>query len=205
MDKKTELLNILKAELTLLTKEILQNIHQQDLDELYKASRKLYEKMAAINLIDKQFGEETAVNLLVSGATENKKTSETLTSDNPVKKGINQEKKQPENNPYQQVNRMNFIPKDKSVKPTENSRSVSTNPAGKKINIGLNDKIAFIQNLFEGDHEAYSKVIDKLNAFDSYEAALTYIYQDVKPMFNQWEGKDEYEFRLIQLLELKFN
>ena len=207
MDKKTELINILRAELTLLTTEILQNIHQQDLNGLYKSSRKLYEKMAAINLISKQFGDENALNILKPEKKVNQKQDQTPDNRQDTEEKTtktNQEK----TNPYQKVNQMTFIPKEKPAeKPVENQRKPAkkTPVSGKKINIGLNDKIAFINNLFNGDKKAYTEVIDKLNSFDDYEAALSFIYKEIKPQYNHWEGKDEYEFRLIQLLELKFN
>jgi hypothetical protein len=203
MDKRTELLNILRAEMTLLTKEILQNIHQQDLNELYKSSRKLYEKMAAIHLIDKQFADDNAFNLLLNGQSNT--SNETAVTEKPAEKEILNDKTE-NTNPYQKVNQMTFIPKDKPVEKSVENQTETTIPvSGKKINIGLNDKIAFINNLFNGNEKAYNDVINRLNAFENYESALTYIYKEVKPNFNYWEGKDEYEFRLIQLLELKFN
>ena len=58
--------------------------------------------------------------------------------------------------------------------------------------------------MFKGDADTYTSFIDKLNAFDSYEDALQFINQEIKPLFDNWDGLDEYEFRLLQLLELKF-
>jgi hypothetical protein len=181
----------------------LQNIHQQDLNELYKSSRKLYEKMAAIHLIDKQFADDNAFNLLLNGQSNT--SNETAVTEKPAEKEISNDKTE-NTNPYQKVNQMTFIPKDKPVEKSVENQTETTIPvSGKKINIGLNDKIAFINNLFNGNEKAYNDVINRLNAFENYESALTYIYKEVKPNFNYWEGKDEYEFRLIQLLELKFN
>jgi len=222
MANKKELINILKAELTLLSQEILQNIHQKDTGDLYKSVRKLYEKMAAIHVLEKKLKDPDELLELIK--PEDHKGKEITREREEVKPAPieNKEVKPPvEKNPdkkslpvddidpYQQE--ITFVPKQKETqKTTKVSTSVSPsvpspNSRRRKMSIGLNDRIAFIKNLFNGDNETYTQVIERLNAFDEYEDALKYIYSEVKPRFNNWEGKDEYEFRLIQLLELKFN
>jgi hypothetical protein len=205
MDKRTELTNILRAELTLLTKEIMQNIHQQNLNELYKSTRKLYEKMAAIQVILKEFKDDELLGGFIPQKQEVKQQS-----DSKQQKEFTPEKAQPKvENPYQKATQMSFVPKDKKEQTFENKvePKVVYSPkfSGKKMSIGLNDKISFINNLFNGSEPDYRQTIERLNAFDDYEAALRYLNVEVKPKYNHWEGKDEYEFRLIQLLELKFN
>ena len=214
MANQKELVNILKAELTLLAQEILQNIHQKDVNDLHKSARKLYEKMTAIYVLEKKVNHPEEILNLISGQTNDEKVSidsptQSLENDiekieetkEPVEKVIQQD----EYDPYQHD--ITFVPKQKEKQKTETQSAPETHsfsPA-KKMSIGLNDRIAFIKNLFNGDDQSYSKVIETLNAFDDYEKALKYVYSEVKPSFNNWEGKDEYEFRLIQLLELKFN
>ncbi|HFS67622.1 MAG TPA: hypothetical protein ENK67_05360 [Flavobacteriia bacterium] len=205
MNQKTELANILRAELTLLTKDILQNIHQKDISDLYNATRQLYEKMAAIQVLSEQLKPEELKELLQPVKTDkNTLVEETPNTEIPDQKKPNTVK----DDPYKKVNNLNFVPKEE----TQKTRSASTphqskkqvQPKLKKINIGLNDRIAFIKHLFDNDQETYKTFIDQLNAFESYEDALRFINQDIKPQYNNWDGKDEYEFRLLQLLELKF-
>ena len=104
---------------------------------------------------------------------------------------------------------MHFVPKEEKetsqpAQPPQSAQPVKSSMRLKKMSIGLNDRISFIKHLFAGDSEYYSFVINKLNAFENYEDALRFINLEIKPQYNDWEGKDEYEFRLLQLLELKF-
>lgn len=73
------------------------------------------------------------------------------------------------------------------------------------IHIGLNDKIAFIKHLFDGSSEDYERVLSQLNTSQSFEEASNLIHTIIKPDYNHWEGKEEYEERFIQIIESKFN
>ncbi len=203
MDKNNELVNILRAELTLLTKDILQNIHQKDLKALYKATRQLQEKMAAIMVLKDQLEMTELMEILKMKQSESSVEKQPEQISEKVEPDITEIKKEKSiDNPYKNINKMSFVPKDEAHKSSKQSTNLTTHH--KKINIGLNDRISFIKHLFNGDHEAYTSFIEQLNAFDNYEGALRYINQEVKPKYQNWEAKDEYEFRLLQLLELKF-
>ena len=73
------------------------------------------------------------------------------------------------------------------------------------LKIGLNDKLAFIKHLFQGSDADYNRVLSQLSTFRSIEEAKQFIYQMVKPDYDSWEGKEEYEERFIQIIESKFN
>ncbi|GGG21423.1 hypothetical protein GCM10011344_22770 [Dokdonia pacifica] len=73
------------------------------------------------------------------------------------------------------------------------------------LKIGLNDKLAFIKHLFQGSDADYNRVLSQLSTFRSLEEAKQFIYQMVKPDYDSWEGKEEYEERFIQIIESKFN
>ncbi|RSK41591.1 hypothetical protein [Mangrovimonas spongiae] len=75
----------------------------------------------------------------------------------------------------------------------------------KGINIGLNDKIAFIKHLFNGESEDYDRVLSQLNTTSNYTEAEELIQNMVKPDYNNWEGKEEFEERFMQIIESKFN
>lgn len=72
------------------------------------------------------------------------------------------------------------------------------------IVVGLNDRIAFEKNLFNGNSEDLNRVISQLNTLGSYEEAKDFIEDLVKPDFNNWKDKDEYEQRFIQLVQKRF-
>ncbi|GAB1856488.1 hypothetical protein MHTCC0001_13230 [Flavobacteriaceae bacterium MHTCC 0001] len=73
------------------------------------------------------------------------------------------------------------------------------------LNIGLNDKIAFIKHLFDGNNADYDRVISQLNTIQSLEDANRFITTMVKPDYKNWEGKEEFEERFMQLIEARFN
>lgn len=72
------------------------------------------------------------------------------------------------------------------------------------INIGLNERLAFIRHLFDGKTADYNRVISQLNTFDSVAEARKFIQLVVKPDYKNWAGKEEYEQRFLDLVEKKF-
>lgn len=73
------------------------------------------------------------------------------------------------------------------------------------LNIGLNDKLAFIKHLFEGEAEDYERVISQINTSGSFIEASKLIKSIVKPDYNNWIGKEVYEERFMEIIESKFN
>lgn len=84
-------------------------------------------------------------------------------------------------------------------------KSLNDKLKGNGLQIGLNDKLAFIKHLFEGKSEDYDRVISQINTTDSLAEARALIYEMVKPDYNNWEGKEDYEERFIEIVEGKFN
>ncbi|MGS2725787.1 hypothetical protein ACU8DI_04205 [Psychroserpens sp. BH13MA-6] len=73
------------------------------------------------------------------------------------------------------------------------------------LNIGLNDKLAFIKHLFNGKIEDYERVLSQLKTTSSYEEASHLINDIVKPDYNNWVGKEEFETRFLAIVEKKFD
>lgn len=73
-----------------------------------------------------------------------------------------------------------------------------------RLNIGLNDKIAFIKYLFDGKNEDYDRVISQLNTTGSYPEAKRFIEDMVKPDYNNWMDQEELEARFMEIVESKF-
>jgi len=76
---------------------------------------------------------------------------------------------------------------------------------GKIISLGLNDRIAFEKHLCGGSADDLNSVLSQLNTVDSFEEARQFIEDLVKPDYNNWQGKEEYEERFMQLVEKKFD
>lgn len=74
----------------------------------------------------------------------------------------------------------------------------------KVITVGLNDRIGFEKNLFNGNSEDLNRVLSQLNTLESYQDAQDFIDDLVKPDFNNWKGKEEYEERFMQLIQKRF-
>ncbi len=71
------------------------------------------------------------------------------------------------------------------------------------IQIGLNDRIVFVKNLFDNQQEDYNRVISQLNTFKSEKEAKKFINKMVKPDYN-WEEHEELEARFLEIIERKF-
>ena len=88
---------------------------------------------------------------------------------------------------------------------SEAKKSLNDKLKGKGLQIGLNDKLAFIKHLFEGKNEDYDRVISQINTANTLDEARQLIDEMVKPDYNNWEGKEDYEERFIEIVEGKFS
>ena len=75
----------------------------------------------------------------------------------------------------------------------------------KSINIGLNDKIAFVKFLFADSTEDYNRVLSQLNTFSTFTEAKDFIDEIIKPDYNNWDGVDDYAERFIAIVAKKFS
>lgn len=86
----------------------------------------------------------------------------------------------------------------------ENAQPKSLNDKfAKNIQIDLNDRIAFVKNLFHNEHENYNRVISQLNTFKTEKEAKKFINKMVKPDYN-WEKHEDLEIRFMEIIERKF-
>lgn len=93
------------------------------------------------------------------------------------------------------------ITKESEVEP----KKVSINDAVRKnFNIGLNDKVAFEFHLFGGKSQDFNRVLSQLQTFETFSEAKDFIQNVVKPDYNNWLTKDEYENRFLEIIENKF-
>ncbi|WMW77704.1 hypothetical protein RF683_09445 [Flavobacterium sp. 20NA77.7] len=76
---------------------------------------------------------------------------------------------------------------------------------GKAIVLALNDRIAFEKNLFAGNTDDLNRVLSQLNTFTNLEEARSFVLDFVKPDYNNWAGKEEFETRFLEIVEQKFN
>ncbi len=71
------------------------------------------------------------------------------------------------------------------------------------LQIGLNDRIAFVKNLFDGSQGDFNRVVSQINSFKTEKEAKRFINKMVKPDYD-WSSQEEYEERFLSLIERKF-
>jgi hypothetical protein len=88
---------------------------------------------------------------------------------------------------------------------TAQTKDVSLNDKlSKEIDIDLNDRIAFVKHLFGNSNEDYNRVLNQLITFDNFYETKNFIEEMVKPDYNDWQGKDDYAERFMDIIEKKF-
>ena len=70
--------------------------------------------------------------------------------------------------------------------------------------VGLNDRLAFVKNLFENSNEDYDRVLSQLSTLGSFEEATNLLNMIIKPDYNNWEGQEDIETRFLEIIENKF-
>jgi len=87
----------------------------------------------------------------------------------------------------------------------ESPKNISLNEKlSKGIQIDLNDRIAFVKHLFGNSNEDYNRVLNQLITLNTFQETKQFIDEMVKPDYNNWEGKEEYEQRFMEIIEKKF-
>ena len=102
--------------------------------------------------------------------------------------------------------RENALSKDDAI-PKKEIRPKSLNDKGtnKLLKVDLNNRLAFVKHLFNGSTEDYNRVLSQLNTIDTHERSVSFIENMVKPDYNHWAGKEEYEVRFMYLIERRFS
>ena len=75
----------------------------------------------------------------------------------------------------------------------------------KGLNVGLNDRLAFIKHLFDGKADDYSRVLSQINSMSTFDQAEAFIKGKIKPDYNYWLNKEEYSERFMAIVEKNFN
>lgn len=93
---------------------------------------------------------------------------------------------------------------EKAVRVEEPQRkSLNDKLVHSNLQIGLNDRIAFVKHLFEGSQEDFNRVVSQLNSFKTEKDANKFLNKTVKPDYD-WNGKEAYEERFVTLITRKF-
>lgn len=92
---------------------------------------------------------------------------------------------------------------ERAEKIENRKKSLNEKLSQNQIQIGLNDRIAFVKHLFDGNQSDFNRVLSQLNSFQTEMEAKNFVNNILKKEY-RWEGKEEYEDRLLGLIERKY-
>jgi len=220
----------LKEELVKLSTDIITSGDMNDLGAMYDAAKNLYEKLAVLKFIDEKLKDieidvsknviakkfETMANAVLNantGVPESNPHQDDIIS-HPGMDTIKDMVSEMPNEASADSILEEFLakpepkkaktPKQNGVKKETATKSLNDKLVGKDFKVGLNDRLAFVKHLFKGNTEDYNRVISQLGTIDTEERSIAFIVNMVKPDYNNWEGKEEYEERFMALIERRF-
>ncbi len=188
---------ILKAE----AKEIINKIEEQE-EKYFKDDVKDVAPNSLAN--NEEFKDsipaDVAANLFEKAEKMTKKTEPETVVETPTPKPIIPEVKTEE----VKANIATKVTQTVKQKPKQETKtSLNDRIFKNKLQIGLNDRIAFVKHLFNFSQEDFNRVLSQLNTFETETAAKDFLNNQVKPDYD-WSNKEEYEERLVVLIERKF-
>ena len=211
------------------------SLEEMEIPQLYEAARSLYEKLAVLKFIDEKLNDieiDVSKNVLASRfekmanavMNENKLVPENNPHEEDIiTQGIDTIKGMVSEMPNSEDNDRlfaEFVAKPQTAKADNNKtsahisqeikevstpKSLNEKLSNKEITVGLNARLAFVKHLFNDSTEDFNRVISQLNTINSHERSIAFIENMVKPDYNKWSGKEEYETRFLALIERRFS
>ncbi|WP_298792543.1 hypothetical protein [uncultured Allomuricauda sp.] len=219
----------LREELIKLSTDVITAREDKELTELYDKAKGIYEKLAVLKFIDEKLSDievdvsknviasrfEKMANAVLSGNIAVPESNPHEDEDDLITPGMDTIKDMVSEMPTEAALEQvftEFVAKPDTMKnekeilsPTENAKSKSLNDTlVRDLQVGLNDKLAFVKHLFDDNMNDYNRVLSQLNTIDTEERSISFINNMVKPEYNNWEGKEDYEARLVALVERRF-
>ena len=88
--------------------------------------------------------------------------------------------------------------------PTAEKKSLNDRLAGNVLKFGLNDRIGFVKDLFDGSQEDFNRVVSQLNTLGNINEAMEFIETNISGEYG-WDQKEETAARFIAAVEQKFS
>lgn len=224
----------LKQELKKLSTDILTADNLDDISGLYEVSKQLYEKLAVLRFIEEELNDmevDVSKNAIAAKFEEMAnailRSNKTVPESNPHENDImipgmdtikDMVSEMPNNEELEDVlaefmAKPNFLKNDKElfmpskedlIQKEDKSKSLNDRFGNKDIKVDLNNRLAFVKHLFNGSMEDYNRVLSQLNTIDSEERSVAFIKNMVKPDYQHWAGKEEYEERFMEVISRRF-
>lgn len=225
----------LKEELVKLCTDIITSEKTTEIPQLYNAAKELYEKLTVLKYIEEKLSDieiDVSKNVLAAKfemmanavMNENRQVPENNPHEEDIiTPGIETIKGMVSEMPMAEemekvftefVAKTEVIKNDKDWVTAETGQKDSKKSKPKSLNdlltqkdlkFDLNDRHAFVKHLFAGNTEHFQKVVTHLNTIDTEERSLAFLESLVKPEFNNWEGKEEYEKRFVAQIHRRFS
>lgn len=223
----------LEAELVSIAHNILRLKGKEDVIAMHTESKRLYEKLTILRFIEEHFGDlkplvgkSEVVDKFEEMANKVLDRNTLVPENNPheediITPGMDTIKDMVAEMPAEESlddiladfkSEPNFVERESTPTPPSGfkvadvqTRSVSLNQKlVTGLNIGLNDRIAFVKHLFNNSMEDYNRVISQLNTIEEENEAFAFVINFVKPDYNNWEGKETYEERFMEIVRKKY-
>ncbi len=189
----------LESDLISLAHSLLQMKNKEDVFALKKKAQEIYEKICLLAFIEEYIDTNPSVketkNELILKINKGLELKNTSQKSKPVSTPKGDSKTlflEEELQDTFSVDKMATLFENTFKKPKNNS-----------IEIDLRDRISFIKNLFNGNHEDFNKVLSELNNYDSEEEANSFINKNVKPNYN-WSKNRDVESKFMSAVRSKF-
>ncbi len=223
----------LKADLIKMSTDIITSREINDITDLYEAAKKLYEKIAVLKFIEEELNDiqvdvsknviaekfEKMANAVMRGNTsvpENNPheedimipgmdTIKDMVSEMPNSDNLEEVLTEFMSKPDLMKNEKDLFMPPSGSKKEEIPKSLNDRLVTKELKVDLNNRLGFIKHLFNGSTEDYNRVLSQLSTIDSHERSVSFIKNMVKPDYNNWDGKEEYELRFMEFIERRFS
>lgn len=214
--------NKIHQQLKQLAKEILEMEKPYDYQKVYDATLLLFERLILIKNAEgfnKDFWEDLETNFdqavdFIKGQPEAETAAENFNDRvelPPIMDAIKEIVKEiPESKPsvadlFQENSKELSFERKEEVPSTEKETQKSLNDKfSKGLQVDLNDRLAFIKYLFDQNANDYQRAISQIATLQTWEHAQKFILEMIKPDYNQWEGKEQYEIRFLKIVENNF-
>tara|TARA_B100001250_G_scaffold128967_1_gene109826 strand:- start:5814 stop:6470 length:657 start_codon:yes stop_codon:yes gene_type:complete len=97
-----------------------------------------------------------------------------------------------------------FIEKHKNKDSVNELKENVNDKFMKGLHIDLNDRLAFTKYLFLDNKSEYQRVISQIATFSNFEEVENFILTMIKPEYDNWKGKEDYEKRFLEVLSKLF-
>jgi hypothetical protein len=233
--KEKEMKRKLREELVKLSTAIIASQGKEGIPEMYEVARSLYEKLAVLKFIEEELQDveiDVSKNIIAAKfekmanavMNENKSVPESNPHEEDIiTPGIDTIKHMISEMPGSvNVDQFfaDFVAKSETVKSDKEwvtpgaardsgnevkKKSLNDLHTKKEIAVGINDRHAFVKQLFDGSTEDFNRVISQLNTIETEERSVAFIENMVKPDYDNWKEKEEIASRFMNLIRRRFN